>query len=76
MDIRFAFAIEKVDSSKRLVSGWATSEDLDRQGDIIPYDVAKEAFADAWTWMGVREMHQNKAVGKLTQVKPDRKSVV
>jgi Caudovirus prohead serine protease len=71
VDIRFAFAIEKVDSSKRLVSGWATSEDLDRQGDIIPYDVAKEAFADAWTWMGVREMHQNKAVGKLTQVKPD-----
>lgn len=57
--------IAKVDKEKRLVSGPATCEVLDQQGDIVDYKTAKKFFTDPDLWPGnIREMHQPKAVGK------------
>ena len=71
-DLRFDFAIEKIDQSKRTVSGWATSEDLDRQGDVYPFKSAVASFTKAASWMGVREQHDPlKAIGRLDAWKAD-----
>src|SRR5688572_29518636 len=61
--IELGFAISKIDDERREVWGTATAEVLDKQGDIIDYDAAKDAFA---AWPGnVREQHDTKkAIGK------------
>jgi hypothetical protein len=53
----------KVNQEKRIVSGFATLNNLDRQGDIVLSEASKAAFA---AWPGnVREMHANIAAGKV-----------
>lgn len=60
---------EKVDLENRIVSGWATVEEPDRQKKIVDYASAKAAIA---TWAGnMREMHGLTAVGKAVDVQPD-----
>jgi phage head maturation protease len=56
--------IVKIDEEQRIVTGVATSEALDSQGDIVDYEASKKAFSD---WIGVgniREMHNPVAIGK------------
>lgn len=69
--LRFFVPIEKVDKEARTVSGWATTETIDKQGEIVDYGASKSAFAE---WRGnVREMHEPKAVGKSIESLPDDK---
>ena len=63
--IALAFAISKVDASARIVEGYATVGVRDRQGDIIPLSTAVAAFTANAETLGIREMHQPKAVGRL-----------
>ena len=66
------FAIEKVgEGEDRTVEGWATAACLDKQGDVIPFEVAISAFERAAASMGIREMHQPVAVGVLKAWWPD-----
>lgn len=52
----------KIDEEQRIVTGIATNEALDSQGDIVDYEASKKAFAD---WTGnIREMHNPIAIGK------------
>jgi len=68
-DIRLFAPIEKVDKERMTVGGWATTEDIDKQSEIVGYEASKEAFAD---WPGnIREMHEPKAVGKAIEIIPD-----
>lgn len=62
----------KVDEKKRLVTGVATSEMRDSDGEIIEYEASKKAFGE---WIGnIREMHDpTKAVGKRVEIIPDDK---
>lgn len=61
--------ISKIDEEQRIVTGIATSEALDSQGDIMDYDASKRAFSD---WVGnIREMHNPVAVGKAIDVQFD-----
>lgn len=69
--IQFGFEITKFDAEQRLVEGWATTEVEDLQGDTIPYQVSKYAFAESAQAVGIREMHQPKAVGVLKKWWPD-----
>lgn len=63
--------ISKIDEEQRIVTGVATSEALDSQGDIIDYEASKIAFKD---WIGnIREMHEPKAIGKAIDVQFDDK---
>jgi len=62
--------IAKVDKERRMVSGFATLDNIDRQGDIVPSDASVKAFEK---FRGnIREMHdEKKAVGKLVSFKED-----
>jgi HK97 family phage prohead protease len=62
--------ITKVDEEQRIVYGYATVEELDRQGDIVDYDASKEAFG---AWAGnIREQHDNKrTIGKNVHLEFD-----
>ncbi len=68
--VRLSMPIAKVDKEKRVVSGFATLDNVDRQGDIVPSDASIKAFEK---FRGnIREMHDDKkAVGKLVSFKED-----
>ncbi len=68
--IRLSMPINKVDQERRIVSGFATLDNLDKQGDVVPADASIRAFE---TFRGnIREMHQPKAVGKIVSFKEDK----
>ena len=70
--VKFTFAIEKVGADDdRTVTGWATADVVDKQGDRVPFPVAVAAFQKCADSMGIREMHQPKAVGVLRNWWPD-----
>lgn len=60
--------LTKIDEEKRLVSGFATLDNLDLQGDIVDFDASVRAFERSRK--NVREMHQPIAVGKIVDWKP------
>jgi hypothetical protein len=62
--------IGKVDIERRMVSGFATLDNIDKQGDIVTTESSVEAFKN---FRGnLREMHQPSAVGKIVSFKEDR----
>jgi hypothetical protein len=62
-DIRFGIEFTKVNKENRTVSGFATLDNVDAHGDVIPATASREAFA---RFRGnLREMHQPSAVGKV-----------
>lgn len=68
--INLSMPISKVDKERRIVSGFATLDNLDRQGDVVPAEASKKAFE---RFRGnVREMHQPIAVGKIVSFKEDK----
>lgn len=62
-DFNLFLPISKVDRTRRTVSGYATTPDLDLDGEIVSLDAVKKALPGYWEWRNVREMHQPKAVG-------------
>jgi uncharacterized protein YoxC len=69
-NVRLSMPIAKVDQERRIVSGFATLDNVDRQGDIVPTDASIKAFQQ---FRGnVREMHQQVAVGKVVSFKEDK----
>ena len=68
--IRVSMPISKVDVEKRTVSGFATLDNLDKQGDVVPSEASKKAFE---RFRGnIREMHQPLAVGKVVSFREDK----
>ena len=65
MSVPFA----KVDKAQRLVSGYATLDNVDSQGDIVTAEASKKAFARARG--NIREMHQPIAVGRMVDFRED-----
>lgn len=61
--INLSLPFAKVDKEKRMVSGFATLDNLDRHGDIVTADASQAAF-DKFRG-NLREMHQPIAVGKV-----------
>jgi hypothetical protein len=62
--------IGKIDVERRMVSGFATLDNVDRQGDIVTTESSVEAFKN---FRGnLREMHQPSAVGKIVSFKEDK----
>jgi hypothetical protein len=61
--------ITRIDKNTWEVEGQATSDVVDYYDTTFDYDSSKRAFQ---TWRGnIREMHQDKAVGRAIEVKPD-----
>jgi len=65
--LRLSMPIAKIDKERRTVSGFATLDNVDRQGDIVPAEASVKAFEK---FRGnIREMHDDKkAVGKLVSI--------
>jgi hypothetical protein len=62
--------IGKVDIERRMVSGFATLDNVDRQNDIVTTESSITAFKN---FRGnLREMHQPSAVGKIVSFKEDK----
>ena len=68
--VRISMPFSKVDTEKRIVSGFATLDNVDRQNDIVTPEASKNAFSK---FRGnIREMHQPKAVGKMVSFREDK----
>jgi len=68
--VRFSMPIGKIDQERRIVSGFATLDNVDKQNDIVTTEASMNAFKK---FRGnIREMHQPSAVGKVVSFKEDR----
>lgn len=67
--VRMSMPFAKVDQTNRLVSGFATLDNVDTQGDIVLADASKKAFERARG--NLREMHQPLAVGRIVDFRED-----
>lgn len=67
--MRLSMPLSKVDKQNRLVSGWATLDNIDTQGDIVTAEASVKAFTRARG--NLREMHQPIAVGKVVDFRED-----
>jgi hypothetical protein len=69
-NITLSMPIAKVDKERRMVSGFATLDNVDKQSDIVPTEVSIRAFEQ---FRGnLREMHMPIAVGKVVSFKSDK----
>ena len=69
-NVRLSMPIGKIDVERRMVSGFATLDNVDKQGDIVTTESSVEAFKN---FRGnLREMHQPSAVGKIVSFKEDK----
>lgn len=60
--------LSKVDTARRVVSGFATIDNIDLQGDVVEFEASVKAFERSRR--NVREMHQPIAVGKVISYEP------
>ena len=68
--VRLSMPFSKVDVERRIVSGFATLDNVDKQADIVTSEASMKAFAK---FRGnIREMHQPVAVGKMVSFKEDK----
>lgn len=67
--IHFAVPFAKVDKEHRIVSGYATLDNIDSQGDIVTAEASKKAFGRSRG--NVREMHDKIAAGKIVKFRED-----
>ena len=69
-NLRLSMPFSKVDKERRIVSGFASLDNLDKQDDIVTAEASMAAFAK---FRGnIREMHQPVAVGKMVNFKEDK----
>jgi hypothetical protein len=69
-NVRLSMPIGKVDKERRIVSGFATLDNVDKQGDVVDTSASLDAFKN---FRGnLREMHQPSAVGKIVSFKEDK----
>jgi hypothetical protein len=68
--VRLSMPFTKIDQDRRIVSGFATLDNVDRQNDIVTAEASVDAFSK---FRGnIREMHQPSAVGKMVDFKEDK----
>jgi hypothetical protein len=68
-NFQISMPLSKVDVEKRTVSGWASLDNPDLQGDIVLAEASLMAFK---RFKGnIREMHQPIAVGRMLDYRPD-----
>src|SRR6478752_2255981 len=68
-NVHLSMPLTKIDKENRLVSGWATLDNTDTQGDVVLAEASQKAFAK---FRGnIREMHDKIAAGRLVDFKED-----
>lgn len=71
----FFMPIAKVDKAKRTVSGYASTECLDMDGETVAKTAIEAALPGYWQWRNIREMHQPSAVGVAQEANIDDKGL-
>ena len=67
--VHVSMPFAKVDEAQRLVSGFATLDNIDSQGDVVLSEASRKAFERARG--NIREMHQPLAVGRMVDFRED-----
>ena len=65
--------IRKVDDEQRMVYGYASTEAMDVQGEIVTKEAMAAALGDYMKFANIREMHQPSAVGVAKSAEMDDK---
>jgi hypothetical protein len=65
----------KVDSTKRQISGYASTPALDTDEERISLEAIKKALPGYMQWRNIREMHTNRAVGVAKDAAVDDKGL-
>lgn len=73
--MRFYAPIRKVDADERMVWGYASTEALDEQGEIVRHEALAAALDDYMKFANIREMHQMSAVGVAEEAALDDKGL-
>lgn len=73
--MRFYWPIAKIDSEQRMVWGYASTEALDEQGEIIKREALEAALGNYMRFANIREMHQPSAVGVAKEAALDEKGL-
>jgi len=63
MDFQRFIPISKVDEEKRMVYGWASTPDLDSQGEVVSTKALKNALPAYMAFPALRQMHQPQVAG-------------
>lgn len=71
----FFMPICKVDKNLRTVSGYASTEHLDLDGERVSREAIKAALPGYWEYRNIREMHQPSAVGVAKEANIDDKGL-
>jgi hypothetical protein len=67
--IHIGVPIEKIDHERRLVSGWATLDNVDKTDDVVTAEASARAFE---RFRGnIREMHQPIAAGRMVDFREE-----
>ena len=74
-DFNVFIPFSKKDEDKRLVYGYASTEAVDSQGEIVEKSAIEGALPDYMKFGNIREMHQAIAVGKAQSAKMDNKGL-
>ena len=64
-------SITKVDAALRMVYGYASTEALDSQGEVVKLDAINAALEGYMKFANIREMHQPSAVGVAKEANVD-----
>ena len=67
--------ITKIDAEQRMVFGYASTEALDSQGEIVKREALEAALPDYMRFANIREMHQPSAVGVATEAELDERGL-
>jgi len=73
--MRLYAEITKLDRAKRLVFGYASTEALDNQGEIVRKEAIEAALPSYMRFANIREMHQPSAVGVAKEAEVDEKGL-
>lgn len=73
LNVKLYIPFTKTDSEERIVEGYASSEALDSQGEIIKSSAIEKALPEYMKFANIREMHQRSAVGKAISAVMDNK---
>jgi HK97 family phage prohead protease len=67
--------ITKIDEAEHMVFGYASTEALDSQGEIVKREALEAALPDYMRFANIREMHQPSAVGVATEAEIDERGL-
>ncbi|MCG3203915.1 MAG: hypothetical protein KCHDKBKB_00592 [Elusimicrobia bacterium] len=71
-DLSLYVQFAKRDDDEHIVEGWASSEAIDSQGEVIKIEAIEKALPDYMKFANIREMHQLSAVGKTIAASIDK----